>query len=74
MGNTSYSKLVGLKELKYQKLGVRLIFKSTSDGTIELIEIITIGKRADREVFITANKRRKKRITRRVNKRSKKGR
>ena len=59
LGNTTYSKLAGFKELKNQKLGIRLIFKPCKDGSIEIIEIIAIGRRADDEIFFTAEKRRK---------------
>lgn len=60
--NTSYSKLAGFKELKHQKLGVRLIFKPMKDNKVEIIEIVVIGKREDEKVFLTAEKRRKKRL------------
>lgn len=60
LGNTTYSKLAGFKELKNQRLGVRLIFKPTLDGTIEIIEIVAIGKREDKKIFHMAEKRRKK--------------
>lgn len=59
LGNTTYSKLAGFKELKNQKLGVRLIFKPTKDNQIEIIEIVAIGKRDEEKVFLTAEKRRK---------------
>lgn len=58
LNNTNYSKLAGFKELKNQKLGVRLIFKPTKDDQIETIEIVAIGKRDDEKVFLTAEKRR----------------
>ena len=47
LGNNSYSKLAGFKELKHQKLGVRLIFKPMKDNKLEIIEIVVIGKRED---------------------------
>lgn len=59
LGNTTYSKLAGFKELKNQKLGVRLIFKPTKDNQIEIIEIVAIGKRDEEKVFLTAEKRKK---------------
>ncbi|MFZ2584923.1 MAG: addiction module toxin RelE [Enterococcus aquimarinus] len=62
LGNTTYSKLAGFKELKNQRLGIRLIFKPCKDGSIEIIEIIAIGRRADDEIFFTAEKRRKKHL------------
>lgn len=62
LGNNSYSKLAGFKELKNQKLGIRLIFKPTKDNQIEIIEIVAIGKREDEKVFTIAEKRRKKHL------------
>lgn len=62
LGNTTYSKLSGFKELKNQKLGIRLIFKPTTDNQIEIIEIVAIGKREEEKVFLTAEKRRKKHL------------
>lgn len=50
LGNTNYSKLAGFKELKNQKLGIRLIFKPTIDGHIEIIEIVAIGKRDEEKL------------------------
>lgn len=54
----SYSKLAGFKELKNDRIGIRLIFKPSSDGTIEIIEIVAIGTREEEKVFKTAEKRR----------------
>ncbi|MEC6747686.1 addiction module toxin RelE [Marinilactibacillus sp. XAAS-LB27] len=62
LGNTQYAKLSGFKELKNQKLGLRMIYKATDEGQIEVIEIIVIGKREDAKVFKEAEKRRVKRI------------
>lgn len=57
LGNTQYAKLVGFSELKNQRLGIRLIYRTKSDNKIEIIEIVIIGKREDEKVFITADKR-----------------
>jgi len=54
--------IAGFKELKNQKLGIRLIFKPTTDNQIEIIEIVAIGKREEEKVFLTAEKRRKKHL------------
>lgn len=62
LGNSNYSKLAGFKELKNQKLGIRLIYKVNKEGEIEIIEIVAIGKREAEKVFITAENRRKKRL------------
>ncbi|MFL2099858.1 type II toxin-antitoxin system RelE family toxin [Desemzia sp. FAM 23991] len=61
LGNINYAKLAGFKELKNQKLGIRLIFKPSVNGQIEIIEIVTIGKRDEEKVFVIAEKRRIKR-------------
>ena len=55
--NNSYSKLAGFKELKNDKMGVRLIYKPSSEGIIEIIEIVAIGTREEEKVFRTAEKR-----------------
>jgi mRNA interferase RelE/StbE len=62
LGNTNYSKLSGCKELKNQKFGIRLIFRPSAEGHIEIIEIVAIGKREDEKVFLTAEKRRKRHL------------
>lgn len=62
LGNTAYSKLAGFKELKDQKLGIRLIFKPTKDNPIEIIEIVVVGKREEEKVFLTDEKKRKRYI------------
>ncbi len=62
LGNTTYSKLAGFKERENQRLGIRLIFKPCKDGSIEIIASIAIGRRADDEIFFTAEKRRKKHL------------
>ncbi|SLM84440.1 hypothetical protein FM121_00005 [Vagococcus fluvialis bH819] len=37
--------------LKNQKLGICLIFKPPTDNQIEIIEIVTIGKREEKKYF-----------------------
>lgn len=59
--NNSYSNLAGMKELKYDKLGIRLIFKVSQNDEIEIVEIIVIGARDEGKVFRTAETRRQKR-------------
>lgn len=60
LGNTNYAKLVGFKEIKNRKMGLRLIFIARDDGHVEIIEIAGIGNRADEEIFKSVEKRRKK--------------
>lgn len=61
LGNTNYSRLSNFKELKQHKLGIRMIFKQLDDGTIEIIEIVAIGRRDAEKIFKIAEKRRQKR-------------
>lgn len=55
-GQSLKGKLIDCKKLKHQKLGLRIIFKESELG-IEIIEIVTIGKRDEQEVYDTALKR-----------------
>lgn len=41
------------REIKHNKLGLRIIFKE-SEGVINVVEIITIGKREEKKVFKVA--------------------
>lgn len=60
LGNTKYAKLAGFKELKNNKLGIRMIYKISDNGDIVIITIYAIGKREDEKVFKSVEKRRKK--------------
>ena len=60
LGNTNYAKLAGFKELKNNKLGIRMIYKVSDNGKIEIIIIYAIGKREGEKVFKTVEKRREK--------------
>jgi mRNA interferase RelE/StbE len=53
VGLPLYGKLWDCRKLKHKKLGLRVIFRQ-SDYGIELIEIVTVGKREDREVYDVA--------------------
>ena len=44
------------RKLKHKRLGLRVIFRRSEIG-IEIIEIVTVGKREDDEVYETAAKR-----------------
>lgn len=48
--------LKGCKEIKLRKSGLRTIFRQSAKG-IEIIEIITIGKRDEKAVFKETSKR-----------------
>ncbi|MCL1903984.1 MAG: hypothetical protein FWF94_06170 [Oscillospiraceae bacterium] len=55
-GQELYGKLDDCRKLKHKKLGLRVIFRQSSDG-IEIIEIVVIGKRDDDEVYNIAEER-----------------
>ena len=44
------------RKLKHKRLGLRVIFRQSEIG-IEIIEIVTVGKREDNEVYEIAAKR-----------------
>ena len=46
--------LAGCHKLKNKKQGLRIVFRKSSQG-IEVIDIVAIGKRADKEVYETIN-------------------
>lgn len=49
--------LVGCKELKYRKDGLRIIFRVCENGGVDIVDIIVTGKREDGAAFCTAEKR-----------------
>lgn len=55
-GQSLKGKLADCKKMKHKKLGLRVIFKQ-SDLGIEIIEIVVIGKRDEKEVYREAEKR-----------------
>ncbi|BBM16379.1 MULTISPECIES: type II toxin-antitoxin system RelE family toxin [Enterococcus] len=55
-GQPLRGKLADCKKMKHKKLGLRVIFKQ-SDLGIEIIEIVVIGKRNEKEVYREAEKR-----------------
>ena len=55
-GQTLHGNLWDCRKLKHKKLGLRIIFRQSETG-IEIIEIVTIGKREDDEVYDIAAKR-----------------
>lgn len=44
------------RKLKHQRMGLRIIFRESPSG-IEIIQIVTIGKREDLKVYRLAEKR-----------------
>ena len=55
-GQPLHGKLWDCRKLKHKKLGLRVIFRQSEQG-IEIIEIITVGKREDDEVYDIAVER-----------------
>lgn len=55
-GQPLRGKLADCKKIKHKKLGLRVLFKQ-SDLGIEIIEIVVIGKRNEKEVYKEAEKR-----------------
>lgn len=55
-GQPLKGKLADCKKMKQKKLGLRVIFIQ-SDLGIEIIEIVVIGKRDEKEVYKEAEKR-----------------
>lgn len=63
LAKTRIADLHGLKKLKNNKLGLRLIFR-VCDDNVEIIEILVIGKREDFAVYKEAEKRLKQMMNR----------
>ena len=55
-GQSLRGKLWDCRKLKHKKLGLRVIFRQSDIG-IEIIEIVTVGKREDDEVYEIAAER-----------------
>lgn len=56
IGKPLSGSLAGCKELKFRSDGIRVIFRIIGD-TIEIVEIVAIGKRDKNHVFQSAAKR-----------------
>ncbi|HEY5466662.1 MAG TPA: addiction module toxin RelE [Clostridia bacterium] len=63
LAKTRIADLHGLKKLKNNKLGLRLIFRVCADN-VEIIEILVIGKREDFAVYKEVEKRLKQMMDR----------
>ncbi|BAP85648.1 toxin RelE [Paucilactobacillus hokkaidonensis JCM 18461] len=55
-GQELHGALIGYRKLKNRKMGLRIIFGKAANS-IEIIDIIAIGKRADNEVYNDAVRR-----------------
>ena len=56
VGEALHGNLSGCNKLKNKKLGLRIVFTQRKRG-IEIIEIVAIGKRSDKEVYVDAEYR-----------------
>lgn len=54
--NNNGFNLAGCRKLKFKKIGIRLVYRIVGVNA-EIVEVITIGKREDSEVYETADKR-----------------
>lgn len=55
-GEWLHGSLSGCKKIMHKRAGLRVVFKESDNG-VEIIDIITIGKRSDKEVYKIAEKR-----------------
>ncbi|MDR3189882.1 MAG: addiction module toxin RelE [Lactobacillaceae bacterium] len=56
IGKPLIGNLIGLREIKLLRLGLRIVF-AQNGNQIDVIDIIAVGKRADGEVFDVVEKR-----------------
>ncbi|MFL2072868.1 type II toxin-antitoxin system RelE family toxin [Marinilactibacillus psychrotolerans] len=56
VGEDLRGELSGCRKLKHKKAGLRVVFRETKKG-LEIIQILAIGKRSDKEVYKSATKR-----------------
>ncbi|MDO3409096.1 addiction module toxin RelE [Saccharibacillus sp. CPCC 101409] len=55
-GESLHGNLSQCNKLKHKKMGLRIIFREV-EGTIQLIQIVVIGKRDKKKVYKTAEER-----------------
>ncbi len=60
LGSPLHGSLEGCKKLKWRDAGIRLVFRILEDGTVEIVEIVAIGRRDKGAVYKAAEKRLKK--------------
>ena len=60
-GQPLHGKLWDCRKLKHRRLGLRVIFRQSEAG-IEIIEIVSIGKREDDEAYTIALERLKRNL------------
>lgn len=56
VGKALVGNLAGCRKIKHKRLGLRIVFKK-SDNSIEIIEIVSIGKRDKKKVYKDSEKR-----------------
>ena len=61
LGTPLHGVLAGCKKIKWRKAGLRMVFRIREDGTVEIAEIVAIGRRDRSEVYKTAAERLSKR-------------
>lgn len=54
IGTPLHGELAGCKKIKWRKAGLRMVFRIREDGTVEIAEIVAIGRRDRSEVYKTA--------------------
>lgn len=57
IGKPLHGKLAGCRALKWQKAGLRLVYRIGAGGYVEIVEILAIGKREESEVYELASSR-----------------
>lgn len=54
IGTPLHGELAGCKKIKWRNAGLRMVFRIREDGTVEIAEIVAIGRRDRSEVYKTA--------------------
>lgn len=57
LGAPLHGALAGCKKLKWRDAGIRLVFRILDDGTVEIVEIVAIGRRDKDAVYKIAEGR-----------------
>jgi mRNA interferase RelE/StbE len=57
IGQPLSGQLAGCRKLKFKKENLRIVYRITENNTVEIVEIIAIGKRENNHVYTTAEKR-----------------
>lgn len=57
LGAPLHGTLAGCKKLKWRDAGIRLVFRILEDSTVEIVEIVAIGRRDKSAVYKAAERR-----------------